>query len=128
MVDENTVKKILKSYEEAWVEQDINKILSIFIDDCLYHERILKRPLRGHKELRDYWQSKVIEEQSNIKFKLLDYYICGDTVIAEWDASFNSNIEDARIHIREVAIFEVEGDKIKSLREYWQSEKTPLNS
>ncbi len=30
MIDEKTVKKILKIYGEAWVEQDTTKILSIF--------------------------------------------------------------------------------------------------
>ena len=44
-------------------------------------------------------------------------------IIAEWDASFYSNIEKARIHIREVAIIKVKGNKIESLREYWQSER-----
>ena len=60
------------------------------------------------------------------KFKLLNYYICDHNIIAEWDASFNSNIEKARIHMKEVAILEIKKNKIKSLREYWQSEKIPL--
>jgi len=126
MLDENTVRRILKIYGEAWIEQDIDKILSIFKKDGIYHERVLKEPFRGHKEIRAYWKAKVVEEQSNIKFKLLNYYICNNTVIAEWEASFNSNIENARIHMKEVAILEIEDNKIKSLREYWQSEKLPL--
>jgi len=120
MVDENIVKGILKTYGEAWVGQDVDKILSIFTEDCVYHERVLKEPFRGHKKLSEYWQSKVVEEQSDIEFKLLNFYIARDTVIAEWDASFNSNVENARIHIREVAIMEIERGKIKSIREYWQ--------
>ncbi len=123
MVDKRTVKKIMKIYEEAWVGQDINKVLSIFHKNGIYHERVLKKPFIGHKGIRAYWKRKVVEEQSNIKFKLLNYYICGNTVIAEWDASFYSNIQNARIHIKEVGIFEIENGKIKSLREYWQSEK-----
>jgi limonene-1,2-epoxide hydrolase len=126
MLDENTVKRILKVYGEAWVEQDIDKILSIFKKDGIYHERVLEEPFRGHKEIKEYWKTKVVEEQSNIKFKLINYYICNNTVIAEWEASFNSNIENARIHMKEVAILEIEDEKIKSLREYWQSEKLPL--
>jgi hypothetical protein len=126
MLDDKIVKRILKTYGEAWVEQDIDKILSIFKKDGIYHERVLKEPFRGHKEIKEYWKTKVVEEQSNIKFKLLNYYICNDTVIAEWEASFNSNIENARIHMKEVAILEIEDDKIKSLREYWQTEKLPL--
>ncbi len=126
MVNKKLAGKILKTYGEAWVEQDIAKILGIFTKNGIYHERILKKPMRGHKQLEKYWKTKVCEEQSKIKFKLLNHYICGNTIIAEWDASFDSNIENARIHIQEVAIFEIFGNKIKSLREYWQSERLPL--
>lgn len=122
-MNRNTAKKILKTYGEAWVEQDVDKILSIFTKDGIYHERVLKKPFKGHKGVRKYWQSKVVEEQSKIKFKLLNFYIDGNTIIAEWDASFYSNIEKARIHIIDVAIIETKGNKIKSLREYWHSER-----
>ena len=126
MLSEDRAKEILKTYEEAWVQQDIDKILSIFTEDGTYHERVLKEPFRGHKEIAEYWKTKVCEEQSNIKFKLLNFYIQGDILIAEWDAIFNSNIENSQIHIKEVAIMETENGLIKSLREYWQSEKLPL--
>lgn len=127
MINKKFAEKILKTYEEAWVEQDIDKILSIFTKDGIYHERVLKEPIIGHKAIRKYWQTKVCNEQSKIKFKLLNYYICENSIIAEWDASFNSNIENARIHIREIAILEIHVGKIKSLREYWQSEILPLS-
>lgn len=127
MIDKTLAENILKTYSEAWVKQDTSKILSIFYSDGIYHEYVLNKPMVGHAEIAQYWQSKVVEEQSNIKYQLLNYYLCDNTVIAEWEASFNSNIENCRIHIKEVAILELEGDKIKSLREYWQSEKLPLS-
>ncbi|RLE46899.1 nuclear transport factor 2 family protein [Candidatus Woesearchaeota archaeon] len=126
MVSKQRVKELLKTYKEAWVNQDINKILSIFAEDGVYHERAFKKPFKGHKEIADYWKTKVCEEQSKIEFKLLNFFVCGNTVIAEWEAFFNSNIENARIHIKEVAILEIKNELIKSLREYWHSEKLPL--
>ncbi len=128
MISDSSAKNILKTYGEAWVKQDTKKILSIFAKDGIYHERVLKKPFIGHKEIKKYWQTKVVEEQSKIKFNLLNYYICRNVVVAEWDASFNSRVENARIHIREVAILEIKNDKIKSLREYWHVEQSPLNS
>jgi ketosteroid isomerase-like protein len=126
MVSKNRAKEILRIYEEAWVNQDIDKILSIFTEDGIYHERVLKTPFKGHKEIAKYWKEKVCEEHSKIEFKLLNFYICGDTIIAEWEASFNSNIENAQIHMKEVALLVIKNDLIQSLREYWQSEKLPL--
>ncbi|HEV8289768.1 MAG TPA: nuclear transport factor 2 family protein [Candidatus Norongarragalinales archaeon] len=113
----------MKVYEKAWIEQDPEKILTIFIKNASYRENAFERPFTGHKAIKQYWQSKVVEEQSDIKFKLLHFWIDKDTVLAEWDASFYSNKKKARIHIVEVAILEFQGSKIRSLREYWHSEK-----
>lgn len=123
MVSREIVENVLKIYEDAWVNQDPEKILTIFAENATYHERVLEKPLVGHDEIKQYWQSKVVEEQSDIKFKLLNIYIDGDTAIAEWDASFFNKNENKRIHIQEVAIIEFSGDRIRSLREYWHSER-----
>ena len=121
MINKEIAENILKIYEEAWVEQDINKILSIFTKEGVYHERVLEESFKGHDEIKKYWKEKVVEEQSEIKFKLLNYWICENTLIAEWEASFNSNIKKLRMYMKEVAIMEIKNNKIKSLREYWQS-------
>ena len=122
-VSESVVKHILKIYGEAWSEQRVDKLLSIFLETATYHEDVFEKPFIGNKEIAEYWESKVVQEESDIEFKLLNYYISGNFVTAEWDASFNSNIKNARIHIREVAIIEIYDDKILSLREYWHTEK-----
>jgi hypothetical protein len=125
-ITDKFAKQILQTYKEAWIEQDVVKILSIFHKNGIYHEYVLKKPYVGHKAIATYWKRKVVKEQSKITFKLLNYYICNNTLIAEWDASFNSNIENAKIRIKEVAILEIGDNKIQSLREYWQSESKSL--
>ena len=123
MTDRKTVQNIIDKYKDAWINQDPNKILEIFTEDAIYHERVLENPHIGHKQIRQYWQNKVVEEQSDIKFKLLNIYIDGNTAIVEWDATFFSKLENKKIHIKEVAILEIKDNKISSLREYWQSER-----
>lgn len=125
MVTEEQVRDILKIYEDSWVNQDTDKILSIFTEEGIYHERVLKEPYVGHKQIAEYWNFKVCEEQSKIEFKLLNYYISNETVIAEWDVSFNNKNKNVQIHMKEVAIIEIKENKINSLREYWQSEELP---
>ena len=119
-------ESLLRTYGDAWTTQDTPKILSIFTEDGTYHERVLKEPMRGHTEIAAYWDSKVCIEQSNIEFKLLTYYTIEDTLIAEWEAWFDNNTDHVRVHMKEVAIMEIRDEKIASLREYWQSEKSPL--
>jgi len=115
-------RNILNAYKEAWIKQDTKKLLSIFNKNGIYHEYLLKEPYVGHKAISDYWERKVVQEQSNITFKLLDFYISDDTLIAEWDASFDSNIKNARYHIIEAAIMKIKNGKVQSLREYWHPE------
>ncbi|MGV8162804.1 MAG: nuclear transport factor 2 family protein [Candidatus Nanoarchaeia archaeon] len=123
MLNKETAEKILKEYGEAWTLQDTSKILNLFALDGVYSERAFEKPFVGHEEIANYWNSKVCEEQSNIKFKILNYYISGNVIVAEWDVSFDSNIKNCNVHIQSVAIFEVENNKIKKFREYWHKEK-----
>jgi hypothetical protein len=125
-LDNTLAESLLHTYAEAWTTQNTPKILSIFTEDGIYHERVLKEPMRGHSEIAAYWDSKVCTEQSHIQFKLLTYYIIEQTLIAEWEAWFHNNTDQVHVHMKEVAIMEIKDDKIASLREYWQSEKSPL--
>ncbi len=124
MVSIEYAKELIKKYGEAWVNQDVEKILSIFSKNGTYSENIFKNPFRGHKEIASYWKKRVCKDQSNIKFKVLNIYTSGNTIIAEWEASFYSNIKNARLYLKEVAIIKIKNGLITSLREYWQVKKT----
>ena len=119
MVDKKIARELIKKYGDAWVNQDLDSILKIFTKDAIYHERVLEKPFKGHKEIKEYWKNKVVGEQKDIKFKLLSFYIDGDTIIAEWEANFYDKKREVNVHMKEVAILEIEDNKIKSLREYW---------
>ncbi len=126
MISEKKAKKILQTYKEAWINQDIDKILSIYAPNGVLHEKIFEKAYKGHEEIKHYWKTKVCDEQSKIEFKLLNFYTFENVIIAEWDASFDSNIKNSRVHIISVAIFKIENDLIIHSKEFWQSEKKPL--
>ncbi len=73
--------------------------------------------------IRRYWETKVIAGQSNIEAKLLNLYwdTSQATAIPEWEANFDDLVDGRRKLMREVAILEIEGGRIASLREYWTS-------
>jgi uncharacterized protein (TIGR02246 family) len=120
------VRKLIDIYMRAWTTQDPNLILEIFTPSATYHERVLGEPIRGHAGIRQYWRTKVVNEQANISAELLSLYFDGTTAIAEWEAQFDDLVEGHRKRMREVAILELDDDRIASLREYWTSE--PLSS
>ncbi len=118
-------KKLLDVYGKAWEARDPELILTIFTPDASYSDPA-EPENSGHEDIRDYWVNKVVDGQKDIHFKLLDFWIDGDTIIAEWDADFIDTKRNIKIEMREVGIFGVQGDKFNSLREYYETVKTPL--
>lgn len=116
-------RKAIDTYLRAWMDQDADLITTIFTDDATYHERVLQEPIRSLAGIRRYWETKVVAEQANITARLLALYEDDQTVIAEWEASFDDVVQGCRKRMREVAILEFERAKIAGLREYWASER-----
>lgn len=122
MLTRELAESIITKYKDAWERQDPNAILEIFTPDATYQERVLEEPYRGHGQIKEYWQTRVVEGQANIQFKLMSLYIDKDTMIAEWDAVFDDRVQNLKKHMLEVAIMQVRDGRIASLREYWSSE------
>lgn len=116
-------REVIDIYIRAWETQDPDLIVTIFTESATYHERVLKDPIPDREAIREYWQTKVVESQGDIRCKLVSLYLDGDTVIAEWDAEFDDLDESVRKHMREIAVLVFDGDLIASLREYWASEE-----
>jgi hypothetical protein len=116
-------REVLDIYIRAWEGQNPDLIVTVFTESAIYHERVLEAPIPDRKAIRDYWQSKVVESQANIKVQLLNVYLDGETVIAEWQAEFDDTVQGVRKRIREIAVLTFEGGLISSLREYWASEQ-----
>ena len=118
-------RQLIEVYGKAWETRDPDLIVTIFTDEATYNDP--KEPENiGREAIRQYWVTKVIGEQDNIKFDLRNLWIEGDTVIAEWHATFTDTKRNLNIEMEEVAIFSVQGDKFSSLREYYKTVKTPI--
>lgn len=115
------VRRVIDIYLRAWMTQDPDLIVTVFTPNATYHERVLGEPIRDRAGIREYWRTKVAQDQANIHAELLGLYVDGGTAIAEWEARFDDLVEGCRKLMREVAILEFEGDRIAHLREYWAS-------
>jgi ketosteroid isomerase-like protein len=116
-------RAVLDTYIQAWETQDPDLIVTIFTASATYHERVLQDPIPDRDAIRRYWQEKVARSQANIKCELLNLYLDGTTVIAEWQAEFDDLAQNVRKRMREIAVLTFEGTLISSLREYWSSER-----
>lgn len=116
--------KLLNIYGEAWVKRDPELIVTIFTESATYNDPHEPENI-GREAIRQYWISKVIGEQDDITFDLRNVWLDGETVIAEWHATFKDIKRNLMIEMDEVAIFAIDGDRFCSLREYYKSTKTP---
>lgn len=116
-------RAVLDTYIQAWETQDPDLIVTIFTASATYHERVLQDPIPDRDAIRRYWQEKVVRSQANIKCELLNLYLDGTTVIAEWQAEFDDLAQNVRKRMREIAVLTFEGTLVSSLREYWSSER-----
>ncbi len=124
-MDKEKAVQLLQIYGSAWEKQDAELILTIFTEDATYDDP--KEPKNfGHEGIRNYWIKKVQEEQKDITFKILNVWVDGETVIAEWNAIFIDVPRNQRVDMDEVAIFTVQDEKFSSLREYYKFTETPL--
>lgn len=77
--------------------------------------------MQGHDGITAYWNEKVVEQQANIDFKLMNVYVDGQTAIAEWEARFDDLVMKKRWYMKEIAVLKFRGGKIASLHEYWST-------
>ena len=119
-------RSVIATYIKAWETQDPDLIVTIFTEGATYHERVLKDPIPDREAIREYWQTKVVQSQANIKCELRNLYLDGNTAIAEWETHFDDLAKGERKHMKEIAVLTFEDGLISSLREYWSSETVGL--
>src|SRR3989338_8969290 len=83
-LSQQVVKTWLDNYGKAWRTGDAKILQSLFSKNASYHETPFQKPLRGIKEIKEYWkaESKV---WIDVKFRAGKFWISGDIFFAEWD-------------------------------------------
>ena len=61
--------QLLEIYGKAWETRDPDLIVSIFTEDATYEDPHEPKNI-GREAIRAYWISKVVGEQSDIRFEL----------------------------------------------------------
>jgi ketosteroid isomerase-like protein len=116
------IKSVMKKYGKAWESRDAGLILDCFTENGVYQESPLRKPYKGHKEIKRFWDSVVVGDTSNIKFKLGKCYVSedGKTGFAEWTCK---NIYKGKTNFMVgMMILKMKGNKISYLNEYWNQD------
>ena len=78
----------LDNYQTAWINRDIDLVVSLFTKDADYREKRFGPPLLGHPTLQSYWQDRVFEHQRDINFTYQIWAVDGRVCVAGWQAKF----------------------------------------
>ncbi len=87
-MNKQDVQKWLDRYGAAWIKGDPEFATSLFSNAATYQETPFDKPMKGHVEIRKYWQEGASDSQENVKFASEVWAVEGDVAMAGWNASF----------------------------------------
>jgi len=123
VTNKQIANQLLEIYGRAWMTKDVDLISTIFTEDATYLDPA--EPINiGKPAIKNYWQKKVFENQTDIKFNLNHIWVDDDTVVAQWEASFKDLKRQLNISLSEVGIFELRAGLFASLKEFYVSSKS----
>lgn len=114
--DADRYEDMVRQFCQAWADGDFDKVVSWFTDDAVYHN-IPVDPMVGHEQIRamiDGFTSGL----EVVEFKILEMLSRGSTVVTERVDIFRKP-DGTTVDLPVMGIFEFEGDKIASWREYF---------
>ena len=123
------IKKVMKKYGVAWEDQDSDLILDCFTKKGIYQESPISKPYKGHAQIKNFWDSVVVKNTKNIKFKIGKCYLSkdGKTGFAEWECKnecrANTSHKWRKGRMVGIMIIKMRDEKIIYLNEYWNTKK-----
>ena len=125
---EQDVHDWLDEYGRAWVDGDPDRVVVLFSDTATYRETPFDKPMRGRREIREYWQEGAADAQENVEFMSQVWAVVDDTAIAGWQARFTEKASGVRVELDGTfrLVFSSEQGALQCtlLEEWWHSRKS----
>jgi steroid delta-isomerase-like uncharacterized protein len=119
------IDKIIDDWAVAWSVHDIDKILSLFTDDCVYEDVPTGAVHHGKAELKGF-ADRVFAAFPDFKIELASGFIAGNWAGVEWTMSGTHKGDLPEIpatgkpfSVRGSTICELREGKIKRDSDYW---------
>ena len=125
---EQDVQDWLDEYGRAWVDGDPDRVVVLFSGTATYRETPFDKPMRGRREIREYWQEGAADAQENVEFMSQVWAVVDDTAIAGWQARFTEKASGVRVELDGTfrLVFSSEQGALQCtlLEEWWHSRKS----
>jgi steroid delta-isomerase-like uncharacterized protein len=119
------VGTLFDGWAAAWSSQDIDRILTLCTDDCIYEDVTMSAVSRGKSEIRTF-AGAVFGAFPDFKIEMTTGFVAGDRAAAEWTMSGthkgdlpNLPATGKRFSIRGATICELRDGRIKRVSDYW---------
>jgi limonene-1,2-epoxide hydrolase len=109
-------EQVVNNFVGRWAVGDVDGIVNFFTDDAVYHNMPMA-PLSGHEEIRGFLDGFLAENPEGVQFETLHQVSNGNIVMNERidTVTFGGKV----VTLPVMGVFEVEGDKIKAWRDYF---------
>ncbi len=124
MVSSET-ERTIENWASAWSSGDVEQVVSLFTDDCVYEDVTFGLVNRGPAELETFARG-AFEAFPDFKVQLTSRFVAGRWAGAEWTMSGTHGGDlpglpatGKSFSIRGATIFELQGSKIRRNSDYW---------
>lgn len=121
-MNEQTAREWLAKLAQTWRTQDADAMANLFTDDASAQSDPYKTPVRGRDNLRKgfaWW----MKDQSDIRITIGHIDLVGQRFYAEIDSSWSVPSTGGTIRERGLLVCDLEGERVKSMREFWKTQK-----
>lgn len=106
---------VVRAFCDAWSRLNPEEIAGWFTDDAVYHN-IPMEPAKGRDNILNLLRF-ILAPAQKVEFEIRGIAAAGNTVFTERIDRFEMN--GKRVELPVTGVFEVEGDKIRAWRDYF---------
>lgn len=107
---------VIRQFLGAWTRCDPDELAAFFTDDAVWEDGVPSEPYRGKEAIRAQF-ARYTRHISNVQIEVLHEATAGDIVIHERVDRLTR--KGRRLELKAVGVFELENQKIKANRDYW---------
>lgn len=125
-VSDLKLEHLLEEWAAAWKSHDIDRLVRLFTEDCVYEDVALSAVSRGHQELREF-AAQTFEVIPDFDLQVRSQFVCGSRAAIEWIMSGTQAFAvpgfpaegKAFSGLRAVTIMEFRDGRIQRNTDYW---------
>jgi steroid delta-isomerase-like uncharacterized protein len=121
----NDAGSIIKGTIAALNSHDIDKLISFYMDECVYEDMALGRVSHGKEELKAFFQNMFVWSP-DVKFESKSAFNAGDWAASEWvmSGTHTGNTPQLpatgkKFSIRGASINQIHNGKVSRQSDYW---------